>query len=317
MQADETATGTWTRELAVALATVREAAAVVKTFHDRADAGVYEKADRSPLTDADLAADALIRERVAAAFPDDGLLTEESADDPARLAKRRLWIADPIDGTQQFVDRTGEFDVFLALTVDGRPVVAVSAHPISGQLLWATAGGGAWSEQGGEVRRLRFPAPPDDSAVRVATSHYHGAPGTLPLLERASRQAGFGAPVSLPVGFQARAFADPATGGSRYEVFVGPGREIDGPNYSGGEWDNAATDLLVREAGGAFTDIRGRLFRYNKPDARNFGGIFAASSPRIHERLLAALEAELPPTVRVSSYVTSSNSSQNAREDER
>lgn len=95
MQADETATGTWTRELAVALATVREAAAVVKTFYDRADAGVYEKADRSPLTDADLAADALIRSRVAAAFPDDGLLTEESADDPARLTKRRLWIADP------------------------------------------------------------------------------------------------------------------------------------------------------------------------------------------------------------------------------
>ncbi|MFT4038314.1 MAG: 3'(2'),5'-bisphosphate nucleotidase CysQ [Thermomicrobiales bacterium] len=295
MQADETATGNWSRELAVAQATVREAAVVVKAFYDRADAGVYEKDDHTPLTDADLAADALIRERIATAFPDDGLLTEESADDPARLMKRWLWIADPIDGTKQFVDRTGEFDVFLALTVDGRPVVAVSAHPVSGQLLWASEGGGAWVEQGGEVQRLRFPEPPDDAAVRVATSHYHGAPATLPLLERASRQAGFGPPESLPVGFQTRAFIDSLTGDARYEVFIGPGRDIDGPNFSGGEWDNAATDLLVREAGGAFTDIRGRLFRYNKPDARNFGGIFAAVSPTIHARLLASLEAELPP----------------------
>jgi 3'-phosphoadenosine 5'-phosphosulfate (PAPS) 3'-phosphatase len=285
----------WAQELELAKATVLAAAAAVRQYYDLASAGVYEKEDRTPLTDADLASDRLIRERVATAFPDDALLTEETADDPIRLENRRVWIADPIDGTQQFVNRTGEFDVFLALVLDGRPVVGVVTHPLSGQVLWATEGGGSWVEKGGKVRQLRFAPVANDAPIRVATSHYHGAPGTLPLLTRATERAGFAPPQSLRIGFQARAFADPETGLPRYEVFVGPGRDFDGPNYSGGEWDNAAADLIVREAGGEFTDIRGRRPTYNKPDPRNFGGIFAATDPGIHARLLAALSEELPP----------------------
>ncbi len=295
VQRQEAAMLPWSSELAVALAAVREAAAEVRRYYDLANVGVYEKEDRTPLTDADLASDRILRERVAAAFPDDALLTEESADDPVRLQHRRVWIADPVDGTQQFVNRTGEFDVFLALVRDGRPVVGVAAHPPSGQLLWATEGGGAWIERNGEVAPLRFAAPAAAAPVRVATSHYHGAPGTLPLLTRATAAAGFQTPESLPIGFQARAFMDFASGQPRYEIFVGPGHDTDGPNFSGGEWDNAASDVIVWEAGGAFTDIRGRRFTYNKPDARNFGGIFAATDPALHARLCDALAAELPP----------------------
>lgn len=285
----------WAAELDAARAAVKEATDTVKHYYDLANVGVYEKEDRTPLTDADLASDRILRDRVTAAFPDDALLTEETADDPIRLENRRVWIADPIDGTQQFITRTGEFDVFLALVLDGRPVVGVAAHPPSGQVLWATAGGGAWVEQGGEVRQLHFQAIADDAAVRVTTSHYHGAPATLPLLTRATEHAGFAPPQSLPIGFQARAFVDPTTQQPRYEVFVGPGRDIDGPNYSGGEWDNAAADLIVHEAGGVFTDIRGHRPMYNKADPRNFGGIFAATDPVIHARFLAALTQELPP----------------------
>jgi 3'-phosphoadenosine 5'-phosphosulfate (PAPS) 3'-phosphatase len=285
----------WGPELSLAKSTIQEASALVKYYYDIANVGIYEKDDRTPLTDADLASDRLIRKRVAAAFPTDALLTEEFADDPSRLRHNRIWIADPIDGTKQFVNRTGEFDVFLALAVDGRPVVGVAAHPPSGQLMWATEGGGAWIEQDGEVRPLHFPKVRPGDPVRVVTSDYHGAPATLPLFARATQRAGFPPPTSLPIGFQARAFADPATARPRYEIFVGPGRDIDGPNYSGAEWDNAATDLIVHEAGGAFTDIRGRRFAYNKPDARNFGGIFAATDPAVHQRFLKALAAELPP----------------------
>lgn len=292
---DSATAGSWAAELALARDAVGEAVALVRRFYDLANAGIYLKDDRTPLTDADLASDRILRERVATAFPDDALLTEESADDLARLTNHRVWIADPIDGTQQFVDRTGEFDVFLALVLDGRPVVGVAGHPPSGQMLWATAGGGAWIDEGDHPRRLRFPPVAVGAPVRVATSHYHGAPDTLPLLTRATNLSGCEPPRSLPIGFQPRAFVDAATGQPRYEVFVGPGRDIDGPNYSGGEWDNAATDLIVEEAGGAFTDVRGRRFRYNKRDARNFGGIFAATDPQVHARLLAALEAVLPP----------------------
>lgn len=169
--------GAWADELAVAKDVVRVAAAAIMRFYEHANAGVYAKADDSPVTDADLAADRLIRERIGARFPDDALLTEEGADDPTRPSKRRCWIADPIDGTQQFVDRTGEFDVFLALVVDGRPVVGVSGHPPSGQMLWAVDGAGAWIEEDREARRLSFVPPASGTAPRVATGHYHGAPG--------------------------------------------------------------------------------------------------------------------------------------------
>ena len=282
-------------ELRLALATVRAAAAPAREHHQRPGLGVYEKADHTPLTDADLAADRLIRERVAAAFPADALLTEETADDPARLANRRVWVADPIDGTRQFIERTGEFDVYLALVHDGRPVVGVAAHPPSGQLLWATEGGGAWIAQDGATRPLRLQPAEPGRPPRVVTSHYHGAPGTLPLLARAAERAGFAPPISLPIGFQPHAFVDPATGQPRYELFAGPGRDVDGVNVSGSEWDFAAADVILHEAGGAFTDVRGRRFAYNKPDRRNRGGILAATDPALHQRFLAALAAELPP----------------------
>jgi 3'-phosphoadenosine 5'-phosphosulfate (PAPS) 3'-phosphatase len=282
--------GRWAIETEVAKAVVREAAASIMGFYERADAGVYLKSDESPVTDADLASDRIIRERIGERFPGDALLTEEGADDLARLNHRRVWIADPIDGTQQFVDRTGEFDVFLALVCEGRPVVGVSGHPPSGQLLWAVEGQGAWEEHHGETRPLRFAAPAER---RLATGRYHGAPGNLPFLTRVTRRAGLADPVVSTTGFQPRSFCPPE-GDPRYDLFVGLGRDVDGPNFSGGEWDFAAADLIVREAGGVFTDVRGRRLVYNKPEARNFGGILAATGPELHARVLAALAAELP-----------------------
>ena len=288
------ASGAWGNELEVAKAAVREAAAAIMGYYERADAAVYVKGDASPVTDADLASDRIIREHLVARFPDDALLTEEGADDPARLSVARCWIADPIDGTQQFVDRTGEFDVFLALVVAGLPVVGVSCHPPSGQLLWAVADGGAWVEEGGARRPFRFTPP---ASGRLATGRYHGAPENLPVLARVAQRAGMHPPDNVPFGFQPRSLAAGPDGDPRYHLFVGltAGRPPDGPNPAGGEWDFAAADLIVREAGGAFTDVRGRRFVYNKPDPRNFGGLVAATDPETHARFLAALADELPP----------------------
>ncbi|MEZ4624270.1 MAG: inositol monophosphatase family protein [Thermomicrobiales bacterium] len=79
-------------------------------------------------------------------FPGDALLTEEGVDDVAS-ANRRVWIVDPIDSTQQFIDRTGEFDVVIALAVDGKPVVGVLYQPTEDQTL-ILVGGGAWVRRG-------------------------------------------------------------------------------------------------------------------------------------------------------------------------
>ena len=281
----------WAREVKAAVAAVRSAATAVRRHYDDATAQVYAKADESPVTDADLEADALIREVLQAAFPDDALLSEETADDPARLDKRRCWIADPLDGTREFVRRTGEFDVFLALVVDGVPVVGVSAHPLSDEVLCAAEGAGAWRIHGDGALPIRFK--PAEQPPRVVSSAYYTDEVSLPLLRRVARRAGARELEILEIGFQPRAFAMDETGLARYDAFIGVGHDLFGPAYAGGEHDFAAGDVIVREAGGAFTNLRGERFRYNKPVPRNVGGLLASVDPTLHAALLEAFAAEL------------------------
>lgn len=274
----------------VAVAAVRDAAEVVRRFYDDATAAVYTKADASPVTDADLASDRLIRERIGAAFPDDAILTEEGLDDPVRLGASRLWLADPLDGTQQFINRTGAFDVFLALIVGGRPVVAATGHPVSGTILSAIAGEGAWVEDADGRRPLRVP--PYDPAVtpRLSTNLYQTLPQDWPLVIRVAERAGF-TPPETPRAFQPRDWFPLHGDAPRYEAFLGIGR---GPNGAavGGEWDLAAPDLILHEAGGRFTDELGRTLTYNKDDAAIRHGIAAAIDHDLHARLVQALAEE-------------------------
>jgi len=86
---------------------------------------VSTKPDGSPVTSADLAADAAIRATLCEAFPGDAILTEEGVDDGARLSSRRCWIGDPLDATSHFVAGSDDFDTFVALAVNGVPAVGV------------------------------------------------------------------------------------------------------------------------------------------------------------------------------------------------
>src|SRR5687767_13892059 len=122
----------YSAELEFAISTATEAAHEICRFYDANSAKTYTKSDESPVTDADLASDRIIRARIAATYTTDAILTEEGADDDFRLSADRVWIVDPIDGTIQFVSRTGQFDVLIALVVRGRPVVSVMLQPATG-----------------------------------------------------------------------------------------------------------------------------------------------------------------------------------------
>jgi 3'-phosphoadenosine 5'-phosphosulfate (PAPS) 3'-phosphatase len=115
---------TLARELEVASALAREAGALVVAIRDRGPAalGVEHKAGDEPVTVADRAASELIVAGLAAAFPDDVIVSEESADDLARLGASRVWFVDPIDGTKDFIRGTEGFAVMIGLCVDARPV---------------------------------------------------------------------------------------------------------------------------------------------------------------------------------------------------
>jgi len=109
----------------------------------RAGVKHWKKDANSPVSEADIAADRLLRERLAALAPAYGWLSEETADRPDRLAERRVWIVDPIDGTRAYLAGDPDWSVSVALVEDGRPLAAALYAPASEELFVASAAGGA------------------------------------------------------------------------------------------------------------------------------------------------------------------------------
>lgn len=291
-------------ELEFAIAIVSEAAIEVRRLYDDQSAVTYIKADHSPVTDADLASDRIIRAHIARSYPADAILTEEGIDDEARLSSRRVWIADPIDGTQQFVDRSGQFDVVLALLVDGRPVLCVTAQPATGLYLAAVVGRGAFGGYVGTEHRLPIELAQPSPSLRWGTTIWLGAPEIMPYLDRVAARAGINLPITTQTGVIAREYLDPAhplPRGAQNPVASPPdaplhafvGLPLKGDGTIALEWDFVSADLIVNEAGGRFTDCRGRLHRYNKPRPRNEGGLISANTPELHARLVDAMAPEI------------------------
>jgi myo-inositol-1(or 4)-monophosphatase len=266
------------RELQVALRAARAAAAAILAQRGRASVSI--KPDGSPVTSADLAADAAIRAEIAAAFPGDAVLTEEGDDDRARLAAPRCWIGDPLDGTSYFVAGSDDFDTFLALAIDGTPAVAVTLQPATGLLLAAVAGGGAWVQAGDGERRPLALAP--RRPCRVATKAWLGAPGNLDRVAAAA-QAVQGEVLQPAFSLCPRCFHGPA---ARVDAVVGWSAVGEPLSW---EWDIAPLDLIVREAGGVVTDLAGDRLRFNQPEPRFVRGLVVAADPVVHQRLLDAL----------------------------
>jgi len=143
----ETRMSSFERERAVAEAAAREAGAIVKRYYEKPIEQVVKSdkgagRDENWLTQADSESDDLLKERLLGAFPDYGWLSEETRDSPERLAKERVWIVDPLDGTREFTLRVPEFCVCVALVEQGRPVVGVEYNPATDRLYSAALGAG-------------------------------------------------------------------------------------------------------------------------------------------------------------------------------
>ncbi len=277
----------WEAEGAIVLAALSAAGEAVTDLYDRAAAATYAKTDGSPVTDADLAADRIIRRILSDRFPDDALLTEEGQDDEARLGNQRCWIVDPIDGTQQFVEGTGNFDILVALAVDGRPVVAGALQPPTGIACFASDGGGAWlAHEGERPVRVRFPVRPPGRPT-IGTSIWFGAPENLDAVNGVARRVGGRAVGASRIGFTPRIFIEPR----RCDALLG--FRLGETQFMAYEWDFAVGDLFLHEAGGVLTDLDGTSFRYNRLRPTFERGLVAATFPALHDEALAAARVEL------------------------
>jgi 3'(2'), 5'-bisphosphate nucleotidase len=250
------------RDPVIALA--REAGRAILAVY-ACDFDVEAKADRSPLTEADLAAHACIRDGLAALDPALPMLSEESAahELSGRRDWTRYWLVDPLDGTREFVKRNGEFTVNIALIEDGRTVFGVVYAPVLDELFWGQAGHGAFlrGPEGDVELRARRPAP---RPLRVAVSRSHLDPRSAALLGRLEQ------PVSVGLGSSLK-FCRLAEG--RVDVY---------PRFGPtGEWDTAAGQAVLEAAGGAVLDLAGQPLTYNQRESLINPDFIALGDPEL------------------------------------
>jgi len=267
------------RELAVARDAARRAAAIIARHYAAAAVDFRRKDDGSPVTAADLEANAAIAATLSAAFPEDALLCEEAPDDGRRLDKSRVWIVDPLDGTRDFLARTGDFTVNIGLAVEGRPAVTVVHQPAQGTLFHAARGAGSFREHDGGELRLAVSTAAALRELRVGISR-HNAPAAL---LRCLDQHGLAAR-AVRLGASSKWLAL-AAGELDALVTLTTGET---------EWDTCAPEMIVTEAGGVVTDVDGVPLAYNQRDIRRHRGI-VASNGRCHAELLAAVRPFMEP----------------------
>lgn len=266
------------KELEVARLAARAAGKIILAQYAAPEIEARLKPDQSPVTAADEAANAAILERLRAAFPDDAILSEESPDDPARFGKRRVWIVDPLDGTRDFIAKTGDFCVLIGLTIDATPVLGVAYQPVRDALYYARKGVGAFLESGGTEQRLSASKRSVPGELRVGISRLNPDEG----LGKCLAAAGL-APRAVQMGASVKHLAL-ARGDLDAVLNLSPGEQ---------EWDTCATEVILAEAGCTVTDGDARPFRYNQKDLyRRRGSV--ASNGLCHSLMLRVMAPCLP-----------------------
>jgi len=216
------------------------------------DFEVVCKDDDSPVTAADLAAQRVIEEGLRELTPGVPVISEEALAAPwaERRTWRRYWLVDPLDGTREFVKRNGEFTVNIALIEDHRTVLGVVLAPVTGDLYAAAQGEGAWRQRSIDAPRERLSTRRAKGVLTVTGSRSYGTGRTMTLLQRLGEHETFALGSSLKFCVIARGDAD---------IYLRLGATS--------EWDTAAAQCVLEEAGGAVLDLAGRPFRYNTRDS--------------------------------------------------
>lgn len=252
---------------------VREAGALAMRFYCT-DHKQWSKAhDNTPVTEADIAVNDLLLQRLGSARPDYGWLSEETEDDNSRLTRERVWVVDPIDGTRAFAKRWPHFVISVALVEAGRPLLGVLFNPATDEFFEARLGGGAFLNG----RPIHVSGAMAIEGCRMAAyppmfrhPAWREPWPEMEILERNS--------VAYRIALVACGAADAALA-------------LNGKN----DWDLAAADIILHEAGGRMTTHDGNLFSYNRPTTRHPS--LLAAGPMLHNAISARVSAlKLPAT---------------------
>ncbi|HEX4211326.1 MAG TPA: 3'(2'),5'-bisphosphate nucleotidase CysQ [Candidatus Binataceae bacterium] len=252
-------------ELELAKTAARAAGEILRGYYRDHGYTIDQKGKDNPVTTADFAADSKLKEMLRDGFPAYGWLSEETADDGARLRCRRAWIVDPLDGTKEFIKGVPEFVVAIALTDNGVPVMGVSYNPIKDEMFSGIVGAGCYFN--------------DQPAHVTATASLERA--TI-LASRSETSRGEWKPYEGKVIVK-------AVGSVAYKLALVAVGQADATftRSPKSEWDIAAGTALIVAGGGKVTDSDGNELRFNKPSVKVPGMV--GSNGHLHasiERLL-------------------------------
>jgi 3'(2'), 5'-bisphosphate nucleotidase len=269
-------------EIEVAKELARAAGAVLLRHYNngfQVEQKVNSLLEMEEVTIADREANELIVARLGEAFPDDGILAEESTDTEHRLQKNRVWLIDPMDGTKNFIRRDGDFAVQIGLAVNGESVVGTVYQPVRDVMYYAVQGKGSWLEdQDQPARRMAVSSQTNPHEMVLASSRSHRSPR----MERVVNLFGFKnevrrGSVGVKIGLITEQQAD-------LYLHLSPSTK---------QWDTCGPEIILHEAGGRLTDLFGQPLRYNGVRIDNRNGIVATNGAA-HGKVIA----ELAPLLR-------------------
>jgi 3'(2'), 5'-bisphosphate nucleotidase len=267
---------TFDRELRVACELARTAGAAILEQYE-GPLNIKQKRnedDVEPVTEADTIANDLIVTGLKREFPADGILAEESVDTERRLAKSRVWMVDPLDGTNGFIDGNGDFAVQIGLAEDGLCALGVVYQPLTGVLYRAVRGAGTWIERPQfEPERAAVSDTKTLSEMRLAASRSHRSPRMSMIVQ----SLGFQSEVQRgSVGIKIGLLVE-----QQCDVYIHLSARTK-------QWDTCAPEVILSEAGGRISDLFGYPLNYNVPDVQNRNGLVASNGVS-HDQIIETL----------------------------
>lgn len=262
------------QDLALARHAAHLAATHIRQLYEAFTAIPDARADIT--TQADRDAQEIILTAIREKFPDDALCAEEATPtlEGAPRQGERVWVVDPIDGTRGFAQKNGEFSVMIALVEDGRAVVGVVLEPATWRWTYATKGGGCWRVDGEHGTPVRCHVTPTDDPTRATLTQSRSKPGVVSQQVQRLRPAHVIETHSAGVKLAKVARGEADLYVNHY------------PNFN--DWDIAAGHVLVEEAGGQVTGVRGQAIRYAKETPAQRYGLLATNGV-LHEAALLGL----------------------------
>jgi 3'(2'), 5'-bisphosphate nucleotidase len=253
-------------ELDIAVRAAKEAGDAILEIYE-GDYKTSTKNDDSPITDADLKSNQIIKDILSETKHH--ILSEEDKDDLNRLTQKTIWIVDPLDGTSDFIDKTGEFTVMISLIKDKKPILGVIAWPTEKTLFVAQKGSGAFRFSNEEWKRISVTKVSEIQKCRTVGSRHHLSDKEKSFIKKLGIEDFTSIGSSLKVG---------KISSGEAEAYITTTNKMK-------EWDSAASYCIITEAGGKMTDMSGNDITYNNKDVYHQNGILVTNG-LVHNKIV-------------------------------